>query len=126
MWEFLQRFEWIIQAAFVYLIVRSIFHGLHFDFGETAKIFFKEFSDLAEKKITMGSINALSIIVVFIFGVLIYIAYKFKFFLKVIFASLPERSAVLMENSITLNMLLLCIALIALASWVAVYLDNRP
>lgn len=121
----LDQFSWIVHASAATLLIVVVAKALHLDLVAILKILLSEFRSIMTRPQSLGAVNGLSIILTFVFGCLVLGAVEIKLFLRVILSSLPEKSAALVPSSFTLEMMFLCLVVIALFSIAAVFLNER-
>jgi len=119
------EFTWIIHAFASVMIIYIFCKALHLDIVALTKILFTEFREIASKKTSLGAVNALGVIAVTAVGIATLVALEVKLFLKITLATVAERSASLIPQSFTVEVLFFCVLVVVLLSIAAVYLNER-
>ena len=110
-----------LVVALILIVLKQLGMHLH----EFIKFFSQEGRDLLAAKPTIGAVNVLCLIVVFLFGVFTVIALKFAEIMEFIVNFIGSDKSESLKHSVDILMLFYVIALLAIISVLAVAFSSK-
>lgn len=121
----MEQFNWFLQALLLIILVRFVVSLFHIDAGHLFHILVDEFRDLLNREFTVGALNALCIVVVTVFGIVVIAATEIKAVMNAVSELIRHDKIEAFSKAASFDVMFFVLAFVAIFSIVANLLDRR-